>query len=121
MPAWRTLTVQSIRMARWVRPTVIVPMTFSNIGYLNEVRAGISAFDADVRHFCLIAPVEVVHERLRARGTEPTGAWVRHRVAECCQAHGRPEFSEHISTAGRSVAEVVRDVLARVGINDPGP
>ena len=68
MPLWRFLTIHGIRLARQFRSTVIVPMAFSNLDYLNQIRESISAFEPDVRHLCLVAPLDVVKERLAGRG-----------------------------------------------------
>lgn len=116
MPIWRSVTIRGIRLARWRRSTVIVPMAFSNLKYLNEIREGIRAFEPDVRHLCLVAPLEIVKERLAGRGLGPGGpAWAHRRATECCEAHARPEFGEPVLTAGRGVSEVVEDVLRRIG------
>src|SRR5215212_700270 len=57
---WRRLTVAGLRIARRFRPNIIVPMAISNVAYLDELRAGISAFEPRLVHVCLVAPVEVV-------------------------------------------------------------
>jgi hypothetical protein len=94
-------------------------MAFSNLDYLNEIREGIRAFEPDVRHLCLVAPLDVVKERLAGRGFGPAGlAWAHRRAAECCEVHARPEFGELVSTADRGVSEVVEDVLGRIGFTD---
>jgi hypothetical protein len=117
LPLWRTLTVLGIRAARTIRPTVIVPMAFSNLAYLDEIRRGVGAFEPDVRHVCLVAPFEVVQERVRRRGSDgPRGAWQHQRALECCEAHQRPEFREHIPTANRSTQAIVDDLVARLGV-----
>lgn len=71
MTAWRRWTVRRIRAIRLLHHTVIVPMAFSNLGYLSEVRSGLERFDRDIRQFCLIAPLDVIQERLLGRGADP--------------------------------------------------
>ena len=71
--SWRRLSVLGVRAAAALRPHVIVPMAFSNLSYLQEVRDGIARFAPRVHCFCLVAPLPVVRERLRRR--EP-----RHRL-----------------------------------------
>jgi hypothetical protein len=109
---WRRLTVLGIRVMRFLRPNVVVPMAFSNVAYLEEIRAGISRFEPHVLHVCLIAPVGVVHERLLGRGDDRVkDAWGFRRAAECCVAHQRPEFATHIDAADRdpeAIAEEIR-------------
>jgi predicted kinase len=114
--AWRRLTVWGIGSARALRPTVIVPMAFSDPTYLEEISAGARRFDADVRRFCLIAPLEVVRERLERRALEtrrPAGDWMRRRAAECCAVHGDAAFSDQVPALG-GPDEVASDIVARL-------
>jgi hypothetical protein len=112
-PLWRILTVTGLRALRAFRPTIIVPMAFSNTAYLGEIRAKLSRFEPCVLHICLVAPVEVVHARLRSRGAHPARhSWQYRRAAECCAVHGQADFSEQIPTANRPVEDVVNEVLA---------
>jgi hypothetical protein len=109
---WRTLTVAGLRVACWLSPNVIVPMSFANPAFLDEVRTGVSRFDSQVVHVCLIAPLAVVHDRLRKRGADPgRDAWTYRRAAECCAVHGDPIFGHHIDSVGRTTCEVAEDIL----------
>src|SRR5262245_34527143 len=101
---WRRASVVGIRAVRALRPIVVVPMAFSRVDYLDEIRAGGRRYDADVRHFCLRAPLATVEARLAARGgvTE----WQRRRAAECCAAHLERAFAEAVETEGRTADEV---------------
>jgi hypothetical protein len=111
LPAWRRLSVRGIRLARRRRETVIVPMAFTNLAYLRELQDGARTADQDVRHFCLTAPYEVVRARLAPRGYN---AWVLRRAAECCLAHGRPEFDERIPTEVHSAEAVAAEIARRL-------
>lgn len=118
MPLWRATTIAGVRAVRFMRHTVIVPMTFTNSAYLSEIRAGISRFDPDTLHFCLLAPLEVVEERLRGRGADPfKNAWQFRRAAECCTLHHRPEFAEHVSAAACSAENVAEHLRRRLNSN----
>ena len=64
---WRRLVVLGVLTVTKLRRNVIVPMAFSNLSYLHEVRAGISRSEPHVLHLCLVAPMEVVEERLCRR------------------------------------------------------
>ncbi len=55
------------------RSPVIIPMTFSNVDYLNAIRLALSRSGQPVLHFCLTAPLDVIRERLTSRG-EPMGS-----------------------------------------------
>ena len=117
LASWRSLTVLSLRAARAVRSNIIVPMAFSNTSYLREVCEGIARFDPRVFHCCLVAPVAVVHARLRERGCNPSdaqGAWQYRRAAECCAVHGGEAFAQHLSAVGRGPVEIAEELLAHV-------
>lgn len=101
---WRRLTILGIRIARVFAKTVVVPMAFSNPAYLQEIR---NALPGDVRHFCLVAPVDTVLARLRQRGD--AGEWEERRARECCAVHGQPEFAVQID-AQREPSAIVEEL-----------
>ena len=121
LASWRRLTVAGIRAARAVRTNVVVPMAFSNTAYLQEIRRGLGRFEPLLFHVCLVAPIEVVHERLRNRGEDlEASAWQCRRASECCAAHASDEFATHIDAAHGSPDEIAEKILrvaaGRVGI-----
>ncbi|HEX6083646.1 MAG TPA: AAA family ATPase [Thermoanaerobaculia bacterium] len=109
---WRRLTLLGLRCTRLLRPNVIVPLAISNAAYLAELRDGASRFDARVLHVCLVAPFDVVRERLRRRGRD-AGEWELRRARECCDAHGDPRFATQVS-AEREPSAIVEELLARL-------
>ena len=114
LSAWRRLTVAGLRLARLRSADVIVPMAFSNPAYLEEVRNGIGRFEPRLHHYCLVAPVDVVHGRLRKRGADPVGEeWEFRRASECCAVHGSSAFAEHVDARTRSPEELAAHLLAR--------
>jgi chloramphenicol 3-O-phosphotransferase len=120
---WRRLTVVGLRVTRLLYRNVIVPMAFSNLDYLREIRTAASRIDPLVHHFCLVAPVDEVHARLRNRGEDPgRAAWQYRRAAECCVVHGGAEFAMHIDAAARTPAEIADQlsiILSRVDGEGP--
>ncbi len=108
---WRALTVRFVRFGLRLRPTLIVPMAFTNREYLDEIRAGLHARDARVLHFCLTAPLPVVESRLRARGAE---AWSFRRAAECCEVHVDPFFAVHVPTEDRTPDAIADEIAAQL-------
>lgn len=110
--AWRRATIAGLRVVRAFRQHVIVPMAFSNAGYLHEIREGVSRFEPRVLEFCLVAPVEVVHERLRRRGD--AGAWEYRRSRECCLAHQREDCGVRIDAADRPPGTIADELLAAI-------
>ncbi|HEX8172144.1 MAG TPA: AAA family ATPase [Thermoanaerobaculia bacterium] len=114
--AWRSLTVLALRVIRLVRPIVIVPMAFANIDYLDDIRRGAARFDHDVRHFCLVAPLDTVlarqlHRDAHARDLD----WQIEHATQCCLAHARPEFAVHVDAASRTPEEIAEELLSAIG------
>ena len=109
LPLWRRLTIAGLRATRIVFPNIVVPMAISNPTFLEEIRSGIARFDAGVFHYCLRAPIEVVHERLRLRGER--ASWCYERAVECCELHASVGFATHVDAAGHSPDKIVSSIL----------
>jgi len=114
LAAWRWLGARAIRLARGLRGTVIVPMAFTNLTYLGEFLSYLRERRVPTLHFCLTAPHPVVLERLDARQRKGPTAWQLRHSAECCAAHGAPEFAEHVPTANRTPREVANEIATRI-------
>jgi len=111
--AWRVWSIRLIRFLRGLRRTIVVPMAFSNEAYLREFVTQIRGIDVETFHFCLMAPLAVVQQRLRHRaGRRGPTAWQLRRAAECCSEHQRPDYAVHVPTENRSPTEIVDEILA---------
>ena len=111
---WRRLTIVALRLVRLAWPNVIVPMAFSNPAYLQEIRAGIARFEPEHVHFCLVAPLDVVHKRLGTRRlADDDAAWQYRRAAECCAVHHDPAFAIQVNAADRGVDAIADDIVNR--------
>ena len=111
---WRRLTVAALRVVRLFRRNVVVPMAFSDAGYLQEIRAGIRRFESRQFHVCLVAPIEVVRQRLQNRQVDPAdAAWQDRRAAECCAVHQGAAFATQVD-ADRDVNEIADEILRMV-------
>ena len=105
--AWRKLTITGLRVARYQWTSIIVPMAISNTSYLDELRDGIGQFEPRVLHYCLVAPKEIVHSRLKLRGSNPVQhSWQFRRASECCDAHTSAAFAEHVDATNRTPDEI---------------
>jgi hypothetical protein len=113
LPSWRRWTVRLVGLATRVRPHIVVPMTLVNRDYFQEVVETLRARH-HVRHFTLIAPPEVLRERLRARGSG--GGWGEQQIERCTTALTAPAFAEHIPTAGRALDAIVAEIAAGLGL-----
>jgi hypothetical protein len=109
---WRRLTIGALRVMHLFWPNVIVPMAFSNAAYLEEIRDGIGGFEPRVFHFCLIAPLDVIHDRLQRRNVNPTDAdWQLRRAAECCEVHQQQEFATQVLTTDRDAIDIANEIV----------
>jgi chloramphenicol 3-O-phosphotransferase len=117
---WRRMTIAALRLARLGFRNVVVPMAFSNAEYLDEIRAGVARFEPHVVHVCLVAPLEVVHARLRGRGADrQKNAWEYRRAEECCAVHAGAAFATHVD-AQRDV-DAIADEILRIAAVAPLP
>ncbi|HLL30369.1 MAG TPA: AAA family ATPase [Allosphingosinicella sp.] len=117
MPAWRELTVATLRAASADRPaaTLVVPMTLANPLHHAEIIGGLRAAGMDVRHFTLLASPATLRRRIRRRLDWPLSRrWALSRVEACSAALEDPAFADHIATDGLGVAEVAAKILTRV-------
>jgi len=113
LKSWRRLISWSARRRHRRFDPVIVPMAFSNLYYFEELAVALSE-TAPVHKLCLVAPLQVVRERLEKRAkTEGTAVddWAVRRAEECCHAHQSPAFGHPID-ATVSTAEIVQAVTA---------
>lgn len=118
LASWRRLTVRGARCVGAVRTHVIIPMAFSNSDYLEEVRAGLAESGRPVHHFCLVAPIDVVRERLASRGEplgDPKWSWVHRRAAECCEAHRSFAFAAHVPADKQPPNLIAAQLAALIG------
>ncbi len=115
---WRKSTIAATGLYRWFVPgIVIIPMTFSNRNYFDEVVMGIKSFDSEIRVFCLKASLNTVKTRLIQRGTQIEGAgseWIARRIVECVDAHRDSYFGEPVDTEYRSARDVADDIALRL-------
>jgi hypothetical protein len=110
--AWRRLTIAGLRLARLWSATIVVPMAFSNPVYLAEIRRAIESFEPQLFHFCLVAPTEIVHARLKRRGADPDKQmWEFRRASECCAAHVSDVFATLINAVDRTPEELAEHLL----------
>jgi chloramphenicol 3-O-phosphotransferase len=116
---WRASVAQGVRLFRlFGRGTVIVPMAFCDRGYFDEVVAGVTRFDRDLKIFCLRASLETIKQRLVGRGdlTEGAGSeWIARRIVECVEAHRDSHFGEPVETENRTPAEICEEIVLRLG------
>jgi chloramphenicol 3-O-phosphotransferase len=115
---WRRSAVAGVRLFRLLaRGPVIVPMAFSRRAYLDEVLAGLSRLDSEVRVFCLKASLPTIERRLSGRGDVLGGTgseWLARKIRECADAHRDPHFGEFVETEDLTARQVAEEIGARL-------
>ena len=114
---WRRATVWGARLHHRRADTVIIPMAFSNILYVDRLTEALSA-TAPVMKLCLVAPLAVGLDRLERRAQtegKVVDEWVRRRAAECCAAHRSDGFGHPVDATGptRVIVEAVAALMVR--------
>lgn len=112
MPAWRRWTVRCLMLASRWKQRVVVPMTVVNPDYFEEI-VGALRLHRDVRHFTLLAPPDIVRERLRARGSRDSSAEAQ--LNRCTSRLSDPTFAKHVPTAHRTVEQITEEILGELG------
>jgi uncharacterized protein YfaA (DUF2138 family) len=111
-PWWAPVTIEILAdVAVKHDGHVIVPMTLVDSGRFAAVMTGLRQRGVDVRHFALLADGRTVRRRLRKR-LDGKRSWAALQSDRCAPNLERMEFAEHVSTAGRSVAEVAEAIAA---------
>lgn len=118
MGLWRQLIVTQ---ARWVRrraEVVIVPMAFTNRDYFAGFERAL-ATTAPVAKLCLVAPLDVVRDRLQGRarveGRQGLSEFELRRSAECVAAHSDPMFGVPVD-AMASPEAVIAEIRGLIGL-----
>jgi chloramphenicol 3-O-phosphotransferase len=104
-PMWRSLTVHIARLLQEsYGRDLVIPMTIWRRAFFNEVVGGLKEFEKDVRHFCLIAPIQTIHERLNRRGEQSPGSWAHLQAVKAVAAFESSLFETRVY-ADRTTAE----------------
>ena len=114
---WRSTTVRLASRQARRHSVVLLPMCFSNLAYLDEIRSGIKSRGCAVHHLCLTASAATVGSRLSRRGLDPDsdeGRWVYPRALKTCGLHIQPEFAVQIPTDGRTPDEVADEIYSQI-------
>lgn len=92
---------------------LIVPMTIREIEYFKYIHEGMKEIDNDIYHFCLTAPLNKIHSRLKQRGEIPD-SWAFLQTEKCLKAYENYDFSEYINTENLSIEEVSQIIMDKI-------
>ena len=92
-------------------------MTLAHPEYLAVTRRGLAAIAPPLHHFCLVAPLDTIAARLRARDTDT--AWTTPRARRYVPLFADPRYARHVATESRTVDEIVAEILQYVAEAPP--
>ncbi len=121
LPLWRRLTTETALglLSQTNRP-LIVPMALVNPEYFDEVVGELRRRGVDVRHFALLGSHDTIRRRIRWRLEPPSSKrWTLAQVERCMRALESPQFGVHVDTNGRSVDEILLEILANLPADLP--
>jgi thymidylate kinase len=110
-PLWRGLVPEVAKGLLSYSRTLVMPMTVWRENYFQEIVGQIKQFEPDFIHFCLMASLEVVNERIRKRGHQPEGDWVFDQTPKCVAAFESAAFECKIDTTNLSPQAIADKVL----------
>lgn len=96
-----------------------MPMTIWRADYFKEVMAGLSTVDAEIYHFCLTAPTQVIRHRLLTRGEQQEGDWVFDQISKCVSSFELELFEERIDTLKQNPQQVAQHIVAKIAAVSP--
>ena len=113
-PMWIPLMLDALQYAsREAAGPLIVPVSISDTARHRRLMSGLKDRGLSVHHFTLIAPLNVVLERLRRDGQPQVNeGTVEDRLNEL---RGE-QFQTHIDTAGLGTQQVAEQIAAQVGL-----
>ena len=92
---------------------LIIPMTIRKIEYFKYIFEGMEKLDDDIYHFCLMAPLDKIHLRLKQRGEIPN-SWAFLQTEKCIKVYENYDFSEYIDTQNISIDEVAQIIIDKI-------
>jgi chloramphenicol 3-O-phosphotransferase len=108
---WRTLSIAAARdLVQQYRRDLIIPMTLANPAYYAEFRTELKQIDPRLYHFCLIAPLDTIKQRLLGRGDSASG-WTFQKAERCVPALADERFQTHIDTEHLTIEATVTQIL----------
>ena len=115
---WRKSAVMGTKLFRVFNSgAIIVPMTFTDRDYFDEVSRGLKEIDPELRVFCLKASLPTIRRRLVGRESKTGGTeaeWLARRIVECADAHRDPHFGEPVDTEDRTAPQVTAQIIEKL-------
>jgi chloramphenicol 3-O-phosphotransferase len=115
---WPEMTVlMAERLYRQYGRTLIVPMTLANPRYLDTIRPGLAAVAPPLYHFCLVASLDTIEQRLRSRDQDTS--WTMGKARQYVHMFNDPAYAVHVNTENRTVPEIVAQLQGYIASSAP--
>lgn len=116
---WRKLVVSvAEELISKYKKNLIVPMTLKNKEYFNYIYSGFKNLDEQVVHYCLVASLSEVQNRLISRG-DKKGSWAFEKAGECVEIFNNMFLKDNIDTSNKSIDEVANEIYEKnISLND---
>ncbi|MGV3524773.1 MAG: AAA family ATPase [Candidatus Sericytochromatia bacterium] len=111
MPLWREQVLHLLACTARAHPgPVLVPMTLVQPAYFAEI-VPVLRQTQTVHHFTLLAPPEILYQRLAVRG-DGRDSWPAQQIHRCLSALAHPCFGVHLETQTRSIEALADEIRA---------
>ena len=108
---WPSLTVLiAEQLLNQYRKHLVVPMTIVHPDYFHTIFSGFQRLTSQLFHFCLLAPLPTIQERLRQRGDDVT-SWAWKRSIAYLPRFADERFRHHIQTAHRTPEDITKELI----------
>jgi cytidylate kinase len=115
---WPEMTVLTAeRLYRQYGRTLIVPMTLANRQYLDTIRRGLAAVAPPLYHFCLVASLDTIEQRLRNRDQDTS--WAMSKARRYVPMFDDPAYAVHVNTENRTVPDIVAQLQSYIAGSAP--
>ena len=116
---WPKLTVVTAEhLFRVFRRSLIVPMTLANPEYLKTIKNGLAAISPPLYHFCLVASLDTIQQRLQNREEDISWSW--NKAQEYVPLFVDPHYSVHIATEGVAIDAIADQIEKSIADNPAG-
>jgi cytidylate kinase len=115
---WPEMTVvMAERLYRQYGRTLIVPMTLANRRYLDSIRRGLAAVAPPLYHFCLVASLDTIEQRLRNRDQDTS--WTMRKARQYVPMFDDSAYAVHVNTEHRTMPEIAAQLLNHIESSAP--
>lgn len=112
---WPSLTVLiAEQLLHHYQKHLIVPMTIVHPDYFHTIFSGFQRLTNRLFHFCLLAPLPTIQERLRQRGDDRT-SWAWKRSIDYLPRFADHRFHHHIQTHHRTPEAITTEIVRVIG------